>query len=147
SGDERSALRMAVHVREQLGECLRRDEVARRETGAVLERERRRVDVHRVDQEAALDVESRFPRAFTLELAAQQLEQHLREPIMARVEDGEDDVRERPAPEVCERGGATAQRAVRERVGSTRGAPLYRDSLAGERGGKGRGRGQVRVGG
>src|SRR5216110_1771046 len=47
----------------------------------------------------------------------QDLEQHLREPVLTRVENRKNDVRERPAPEVDERRGAAAHRAVGERIG------------------------------
>src|SRR5439155_2443920 len=86
SRHERSPVGVAMHIREQLREGLRRDEVARREPRAVFERERGRVDLHGVGQEPALDVEPRLPRAFPLQLPAEDLEQHLREPVLTRVE-------------------------------------------------------------
>jgi len=63
---ERPAFWVAMHIREQLRERLRRDQIARRETRAVLERERGGVDLHGVGQEAALDAQPRGPRALTL---------------------------------------------------------------------------------
>ena len=122
-----------MHVCEQLREGLRRDEVARREPRAVLERERGRVDLHGVGQEPALDAQPRRPRAFTLQLPAQNLEQHLGEPVLARVENREDDVGERPAPEVDERRGAAAHRPIGERIGRAHRSSLDGHTAARER--------------
>src|SRR5213079_2448679 len=68
-----------------------------------------------VEREPTLDAQPRRPRAFALQLPAQDLEQHLGEPVLARVENREDDVGERPAPEVDERRGTAAYRPIGER--------------------------------
>src|SRR3989442_15634619 len=77
---ERPAFWVAMHIREQLRERLRCDQIASRETRAVLEREGGGVDLHGVGQEAALDAQPRGPRALTLQLPPQDLEQHLGQP-------------------------------------------------------------------
>src|SRR5438034_6244218 len=114
---------MAVHVGEELREGVRRHQVPRGEPRAVLERERRGVELHRIDEEPPLDVEPRLPRALALELPAQNLEQHLGEPVLARVEDWEQDVRKRPAAVRDER-RAAAGAAVGERIGDRKSTRL-----------------------
>src|SRR2546426_8206587 len=111
---------------------------------AALERERRGVELHRIDEEPPLDVEPRLPRPLALELPAQNLEQHLGEPVLARVEDGEQDVRERPAAVLDDR-RAAAGAAVGERIGGARRPAFDRDALAEQRRRQGARRVQVGV--
>src|SRR5207249_4268347 len=93
---------------------------------------RGRVDAYRVDQEPPLDLEPRLPRSLALDLAAEDLEQHLGEPVLARVENREDDVGERPAPVLDER-RAAPRAAVRERIDRARRPALDRDAVLQER--------------
>src|SRR5437660_906957 len=111
---ERRSLGMAMHVRQQLGERMGGDQVAGREPRPVLEREGGRVDLHRVDQEAALHVQPRLPGALPLDFAPQHLEQHFREPVLAGVEDREDDVGQRTPAILDQRGAAAPRRPVGE---------------------------------
>src|SRR5439155_20780883 len=102
---------------------------ARGQAGAIFHGEWGRIDLPRIHQKLLLDVEAFSPASGIADFPAENLEQHFREPILARVQDREYDVRQRTSAVLDERVATAPQRAVDHRVGRAGGAAADRDAL------------------